>query len=233
MTQSADLFDIFTARMLPPGLAQETRECLARMARVQDLAPQQRIEGETGDDTLAFLAAGSTKLVAHASHDREQVVAFHFAGDVLTLPSRGAHSYTLEALEPCRLLCFDYTRFIKCTGSEVEILRRLLEGSTLSLRRSREKALALGRKSATERLASFLLAMAERIGTPDSEGTALALPMSRRDIADSLGLTIETVSRQFTLLRGQGLIETRGRSGVILRKTGELENLSGHLDRAA
>ena len=99
----------------------------------------------------------------------------------------------------------------------------------LALSRSREKAISLGRKSAQERLASFLITMAERIGKNDADACVMELPMSRRDIADSLGLTIETVSRQLSELRDAGLIETSGRSRMRLLDLDRLNARAGHL----
>ncbi|WP_419956968.1 helix-turn-helix domain-containing protein [Qipengyuania oceanensis] len=75
--------------------------------------------------------------------------------------------------------------------------------------------------------------MADRIGVPHDGGCVLDLPMSRRDIADSLGLTIETVSRQFTILRDLALVETTGRSTVTLTDIPALEDRAGHLPVAA
>ena len=91
----------------------------------------------------------------------------------------------------------------------------------------------LGRKTAQERLASFLVTMADRIGMQQGGQCVLDLPMSRRDIADSLGLTIETVSRQLTVLRDLALIETSGRSIVTLADIAALEDRAGHLAVAA
>jgi CRP/FNR family transcriptional regulator len=109
----------------------------------------------------------------------------------------------------------------------------LLDCARKSLGRCRDKSLALGRKTAPERLAGFLVGMAVRIGAPQDDITFLDLPMSRRDIADSLGLTIETVSRQFTLLREQKIIETVGKSGVRIRDLLALEARAGYLIEAA
>ncbi|MBU7579650.1 MAG: helix-turn-helix domain-containing protein [Porphyrobacter sp.] len=85
----------------------------------------------------------------------------------------------------------------------------------------------MGHKSAAARIADFLVSMAERL-TGSTEGPcAFALPMSRRDIGDSLGLTIETVSRQLTELRDAGLVATEGRSRVALRDVGALARIAG------
>lgn len=85
-----------------------------------------------------------------------------------------------------------------------------------ALHRCRDKAVALGQKSALERLAGFLLAMSERIGRTEGNLCVLDLPMSRREIGDSIGLTIETVSRQLGALRDTGCITTQGRSRIAL-----------------
>jgi CRP/FNR family transcriptional regulator len=107
----------------------------------------------------------------------------------------------------------------------------VLTRSLQALHRSRTRMMQLGHKSARQRIADFLVSMAERL-TDSTGGTAggacrLILPMSRRDIGDSLGLTIETVSRQFTELREAGLIETRGRSLVQLRDLAALAQAAG------
>jgi CRP/FNR family transcriptional regulator len=85
----------------------------------------------------------------------------------------------------------------------------------------------LGHKSAAARLADFLVAMAERLAGCTSGACAFVLPMSRRDIGDSLGLTIETVSRQLTELREAGLVVTEGRSKVCLGDVAALARIAG------
>ncbi len=233
MLSCIDTFDKFALRVLPASLPEDMRCAVRALSRKTVLAAGKQLECGQKNATLVYVCAGATKLVAHASEHREQVVAFHFAGDLLTLPACGPHSYSLEALVESELLTLEYEPFLEITGERADILGKLLERTTISLQRSREKTLALGRKSAIERVCSFLLMMAERIGKPGCGGVELDLPMSRRDIADSLGLTIETISRQFTHLREQGLITTRGRSAVLLLRMDELEKRSGHLSVAA
>ena len=179
---------------------------------------------------LVFLASGATKLVAHASDSREQIVAFHFEGDMLVVPARGSHAYSLVALEDAQLLHFPYLTFLTEARGESCVLQRLLDTAFRSLERCREKTVTLGRKNASERLAAFLLAMEERIGRNDGKGIILDLPMSRRDIADSLGLTIETVSRQFTRLRSDDVIATEGRSIVRLNDLRDLRARAGFFE---
>ena len=233
MHTCTDAFDCFVSRVLPKRTGPETVRLFRTLGSHVHLKADRQLHYPDDEPTLVFLCDGATKLVAHASDHREQVLAFHFTGDLLTLPAHGAHSYTLEALVDCDLMTFPYAQFLQAAEKHQQVLTQLLERSTVSLQRSREKTLTLGRKSALERVSSFLLSMAERIGRGEGSEVKLDLPMSRRDIADSLGLTIETVSRQFTLLRDQGLIRTQGRSGVTLLRVDELDRRAGHLRVAA
>lgn len=219
---------LFAASVLPPTLDADARHALEMLGRPLALASGEDALAHARIDQIVFVASGATKLVAHASHGREQIVAFHFAGDLVPVWSESAHTYALCALEPSSLLLFPAQDFLAIARHEPALASELLARSMRALARSREKAIALGRKTAQERVASFLLTMAERIGKRHGSGCAFHLPMSRRDIADSLGLTIETVSRQLGELRQAGLIETSGRAGIHLLDTAALDGLCGH-----
>lgn len=183
-------------------------------------------------DQLVYLAEGATKLVARASGGREQVLGFHFAGDLICVPARGAHVYQLYALQPTALLTFSYDKVVELADDNPAMLRNLLLATRTALARSREKSIALGRKTAPERVACFLVNMAERIGMADGKATRFSLPMSRRDIADSIGVTIETVSRQLTELRKRGIIETSGRSRIGILDMAKLTCGAGYCQAA-
>ena len=232
-TTFPDLFDRFSAAILPLGSSDSTHLRFQSVARYASARAGDAPFTGNGKDQIIFVAAGSTKLVAHASHGREQVVAFHFAGDLVLVPARAAHSYSLCGLEDCELIYFPADEFFKLARHEAGMTEEVLKRSMRALARCREKTIILGRKTAQERLASFLVNMAERIGTARGEGSELDLPMSRRDIADSLGLTIETVSRQLSELRDAGLVETSGRSKIHLYDLASLSRRAGHLAPAA
>lgn len=166
------------------------------------------------EDSLIFLAEGACKLVAWAAFDRAQVLSFHFAGDLVSVPARAEHEYGLIALTPSRILSFPTRRFLQAVNEESKLLVELHRRTDAALAECRDDSVGLGRKTAQERVARLLMQMAGRIGIASDNGVLIELPMSRGDIADSLGLTIETVSRQFGELRDAGLIETGGRSGV-------------------
>ncbi len=179
-------------------------------------------------DKVAYVAIGATKLCAQGSGSRSQIVAFHFGGDIISIPADGTHSYHLTALLDTQLLVFPAREFYDCASSENAMARTLFDRLPAALHRCRDKTVALGCKNAPERMASFLCAMAQRIGRLDGNSCRLDLPMSRRDIGDSLGLTIETVSRQLGLLKDAGLIETIGRSQIRLLNIAALEERAGN-----
>ena len=178
---------------------------------------------------LVAVASGATKLVGYASRDREQIVAFHFDGDIVPIPADREHVYRLCALTETRLFAFPAQALVDCLEHHPKALRKLFDRTQTALFRCRDKALGLGRKSAQERLASFLLTMAERMNACEGARCVLDLPMSRRDIGDSLGLTIETVSRQIGELRALGALDTQGRSRVVLHDREALGRLAGHV----
>lgn len=228
-----NLFQLFAAEFLPPETIDATCSKLRELARVITVANGDIVRDEGDEGRVVFIALGAAKLVAHVSQEREQVVAFHFASDLVLVPGRAAHLYTLCALGRCDLLAFPADSLIELARSEPGLSHEILTRTQRALARSREKSIALGRKTAQERVASFLVSMAERIGSPQSGGYLLDLPMSRRDIADSLGLSIETISRQLGEFRDSGLLVTSGRSVIHLLDLPGLQDRSGHLPAAA
>lgn len=228
-----ELFERFASRLLPANQSDAAMLRFQSLARAYCYDRETQVRLDENRDHLVFVCSGATKLVAHASGGREQIVAFHFPDELVAVPARAEHNYTLASVRHCQLLVFDYDDFTDLARCEPAVLRTLLECARKSLGRCRDKSLALGRKTATERLAGFLVGMAVRIGTSQEDVVLLDLPMSRRDIADSLGLTIETVSRQFTYLREMGVLATVGKSGVRIADMRTLEARAGYLIEAA
>ena len=205
----------------------------ASLSRGQELAP------DPVTDRLVWLASGAAKLVARTPSTglvsgppaSGQVIAFHFAGDLVSVLRHSAGEswgdFRLVALTPCELVIFPSETFLDQAQGDPAVLRSVLTRSLQALHRSRTRMMQMGHKSAAARIADFLVSMAERLADCTSGTCAFALPMSRRDIGDSLGLTIETVSRQLTELREAGLVETEGRSKVALRDVGALARIAG------
>lgn len=220
-------FEGFANHILRNSTMPQTAEKLRTLARFVAVSKGAAAQLEGSDDLLVFIDKGATKLVAHASGGREQVVAFHFAGDLVSVPTHETLVYSLRALEDTQLAVFPARDFLAVASEDTGLLGEVLGRMMVALHRSREKALALGRKTARERVAGFLASMAQRIGKEDEHGWRIDLPMSRRDIGDSLGLTIETVSRQFSEMRCEGLVETSGRSAVRLMDSAALADRAG------
>lgn len=195
----------------------------AQLARGEELVP----DPET--DRLVWLASGAAKLIARGATPAPggQVLAFHFAGDLVSVLRQKDGDFRLVALTPCDLVIFPSDTFLDHAQGDPAVLRSVLTRSLQALHRSRTRMMQLGHKSAAARIADFLVSMAERLADCSTGPCAFALPMSRRDIGDSLGLTIETVSRQLTELREAGLVETEGRSKVALTDVAALARIAG------
>lgn len=225
-------FDRFRRLILARCKSSEVSERLSEIGQFQQAARGQQITLSIGHDQLVFLAEGATKLVVRMPDATEHVLAFHFPGDMIYVPRPDQSGISMLALADCRTIAFPADQFLDIAEAEPFVLRTILNRTMVALQRCRNKAIRLGRKSAQERITDFLLAMADRIGVPDGNSIRLNLPMSRRDIGNSLGLTIETVSRQFTELRNEHLISTAGRSIVRLHHLDELATRAGHVSRS-
>ena len=137
---------------------------------------------------------------------RRQIGAFHMAGDMFGFDPDDVRHFSAETIVPTKVLVFrGQSQLSKGMQSEA-FLRELLSAATRELRHTQEQLLIVGRKNALERVAAFLLEMADRAG----KKTVLELPMPRHDIADYLGLTLETVSRMFAQLKELGAIKLEG-----------------------
>lgn len=232
MTQS-DSLERFLSRVVDREVNRAALPQIISLSRTVRVSAGREVQLDQRGASLVYIASGAVKLVAKAAAEREHVAAFNFAGDLVTVPGPGPHAYGLYALVDSELIVLPYAALRDRVRSDPVALARLLDNCDAALGRCREKALMIGRKTASERMAGFLLAMAARIGVPQEGAVLLDLPMSRRDIGDGIGLTIETVSRQFSLLREDGLISTAGRSKVLLRDLPGLEMRAGHLKISA
>jgi CRP/FNR family transcriptional regulator len=219
---------------LPAGCeGSRTADRLCAIGSCLDLAKGEALAADPQEDRLVYIAAGSAKLAARpaATAPGWQVLAFHFAGDLIAMLRQSAPEtlgdLRLVALTACNLVVFPAQGFLDIAQSDPAVLRCVLARSLQALHRSRTRMMQVSHKSAKQRIADFLVSMAEQLANCTSGPCAFALPMSRRDIGDSLGLTIETVSRQLSELREAGLIETEGRSKIVLSDVVALARLAG------
>lgn len=218
---------------LPPGTGEgRVADTLCALAEAAHLARGEALAPEPETDRLVWLASGAAKLVAHgaapaaAAVPGGQVLAFHFAGDLVSVLRQRSGDFRLVALAPCDLVIFPSDAFLDAAQGDPAVLRSVLTRSLQALHRSRTRMMQMGHKSAAARIADFLVSMAERLADCREGPCDFALPMSRRDIGDSLGLTIETVSRQLTELREAGLVATEGRSKIALTDVAALARIA-------
>lgn len=179
-------------------------------------------------DHLVYMIEGHAKLVARTPGGQERIVAFHCTGDLVTVPAAAFHTYELVAIRDCNMLVFGRTELLAAVRDEPALLDAVFSQVIDGLERCRENAVNLGRKSASRRVASFLLAMAKRARIEPGGAMIVDLPMSRRDVSDYLGLTIETISRQISEMRRKGLIATPSRSRVELLDFTALKTCANH-----
>ncbi|MGF1593990.1 MAG: helix-turn-helix domain-containing protein [Kiloniellaceae bacterium] len=210
------------------SLDDEEMRQLDRLATTVSLPPGRYVfhEGDR-NDSLYDVAAGALSLSKLLPDGRRQVVGFRFAGDLLGLSAGREHAFSAEALAPVSLYRFDRRGFAQLSIAHPEVERRLLSLASDELLRAQEHLLILGRKTATERLASVLIWLVRRIGRQDRDGWRVDLPMTRTDLADYIGLTTETVSRTFAHLRGEGVIYTYGVRSLRVPRVEDLDSYSG------
>ena len=152
------------------------------------------------------LTEGTMKLYKLLPDGRRQITGFVFPGDFLGLASHTEYVYTAEAVNEANLCRFSRSQ-LKALFKEIPKLEgRLLAISQDELVQAHNQMLLLGRKSAKERLASFLVMLSERTMATSETPDSIPVPMSRNDIGDYLGLTTETVSRTLTRLKNSGVI---------------------------
>lgn len=167
-------------------------------------------------DFVATVVSGIVSLTRIMADGRTQMVGMLRAGNFLGHPYRAKVAYNAVAATPVVLCGFHRQRFETLLRKTPALSQGLLEQSMGELDAAREWMLLLGRKNAREKVASFLDIFArDEIGQKASRRNLfLDLPFTRAEIADHLGLTLETVSRQFTALRDAGIICTEGMRGV-------------------
>ncbi len=165
---------------------------------------------------LYMVEFGAVRVYRLLADGRRQISAFHLAGEVFGFETDSTHHFFAEAI------CAIGIRILRLSSFRDERAGQLLPMALRGLVRTQEHLLVLGRQNAVERVAVFITDMSERQGgLPQVE-----LPMSRADIADYLGLTIETVSRIFTRLKHKGIIRLPNLRSVEIVKWQVLQDLA-------
>jgi len=200
---------------------------MAAIARTQSFTSRQTIvdEGEPAE-SLFNITSGAVKLYKLLPDGRRQITGFLFEGDFLGIALNEAYAYTAEAVNDVTLCRFPKQRFEALLEEFPKLEKQLLEVASNELVQAQDQMLLLGRKTAQEKVVSFLLSLSRRSSARGAPASPIALPMSRSDIADYLGLTTETVSRTFTNLKGSDAIRLLAGNAVALENFDNLSELA-------
>jgi CRP/FNR family transcriptional regulator len=181
-------------------------------------------------DSYSNILSGVVKLTKTLADGRQQIVGLQFAPDFLGRPFKAESQITAEAATQVSLCSFPKAAMDRMIKESAGLEHRLYQQTLKELDEARDWMVTLGRKSAAEKVASFLLMIARHIdptADPNRRSATFDLPMTRSDIADFLGLTIETVSRQLTKLRADGVIVIENNRHVIVPSIERLEIRAG------
>ena len=157
---------------------------------------------------------------------RRQITGFANGGSFLGLAVSETYAFSAEAIDTVRYCKFPHVRLRSLMRDFPQVERRVLQFASVELAAAQEQMLLLGRKTARERVASFLMAWSRLSAAGQNAAVHFVLPMSRGDIADYLGMTIETVVRTLKKLRDDGMIEVTNTQDVVIRDRASLQRLA-------
>ncbi|MEZ5710611.1 MAG: Crp/Fnr family transcriptional regulator [Blastomonas sp.] len=218
-------------RAICGSLESEELEVLNKLGRRHRIVRGQSLMWE-GDDSLlvANVIEGVLKLSTSMGDGREQIVGVVYPSDFIGRPFGGKSFHTVTALTDARVCTFARKDFDQFAREHPDLEHKLLQRTLTELDRARHWMLLLGRKNAREKIATFLLEMSARLADGGCVDLGpldrFELPFGRQQIADILGLTIETVSRQLTQLKAEGVIETPDRRTVVILDRDQLEEMT-------
>jgi CRP/FNR family transcriptional regulator, nitrogen fixation regulation protein len=192
------------------------------MGACMPFAANSEIYGENEPaDYLYKVVSGTVRTYKVLVDGRRQIGAFYLPGDIFGFDTGDEHTFSAEAITDCNITVIKRSTVMALAARDNEVARQMWALTARELQRVQEHSLVLI-KSAEERVAGFLLEMADRA----SSGGAIELPMSRQDIADYLGLSIETVSRTLKILEEAATIEVAKRRRILLRNRSALRRLN-------
>ncbi|GAB5486607.1 MAG: Crp/Fnr family transcriptional regulator FnrL [Parasphingorhabdus sp.] len=203
-----------------------------RIGHKQVLKAGQTFMWEGDDSTVvANVIDGVLKLTNSLDDGREQIVGLAFPADFIGRPFQDQVKHTVTALTDTHICSFSRSGFEQFAHDHPNLEHKVLERTLDELDQARDWMLLLGRKTAAEKLATFLINMSERTSntgcaTQFLPQDSFKLPFGRQQIADILGLTIETVSRQLTDLSRKAVVELPGKRDVVIKDRGTLMALA-------
>lgn len=213
---------------LHPGARPEEPEALKIPGRTMRLGRDAEVYPEaSGSDHVYRVISGAVRTCKLMSDGRRQIGGFALPGDLFGLDAVATHFYAAEAVVETQLVCYSRRALEERAARDHATARTMQRLALQTLTAAQKQILLLGRKTALERVVSFLLEMQDR--APNG-GDCLDLPMSRQDIADHLGLTVETVSRSLAALKQRRVVALPDAHRIRITDRGALERLSGERD---
>jgi CRP/FNR family transcriptional regulator, nitrogen fixation regulation protein len=201
--------------------AQEAKSPLSGFGTVSHYARNNTIFSEGEDAEYSYrVMTGAVRLSKMMPDGRRQIAEFALPGDFFGINWLQDHALTAEALTEVTLICYGRGRLERLGDENREIRAELFSTLRHDLWAAQNHLVILGRQSANERVASFLVQLMQRGKQVDKR--AIDIPMTRQDIADYLGLTIETVCRSLTKLKQAGIIDIPSRHEIVVRNTAAL-----------
>ena len=211
-----------SVRFATPAASHSLIETMEMMGASMSYARNAEIYGENEPTEYLYkLVSGTVRTSKILNDGRRQIGEFYLPGDLFGHEVGSEHSFSAEAITDVKVIVIKRSAVEALAARDNDVARQLWAMTGRELQRMQEHILLLI-KSAQERVAGFLLEMAERIKSTDE----LELPMSRQDIADYLGLTIETVSRTLTILENSAAIALPTSRRIVLRNRAALRRLN-------
>ena len=208
------------ARNVPPSAS--LGESIELMGAAMPFARNGEIYGENEPaEYLYKVISGAVRTYKVLNDGRRQIGAFYLPGDIFGLEIGEVHSFSAEAIVECKVMLIKRSSVVALAGRSHDVANQLWTMTAKELQRTQAHIMLLI-KTAQERVAGFLLEMASRAPA----GNTVELPMSRQDIADYLGLTIETVSRTLTQLENSAAISVPSSRRIVLRNQAALNRLN-------
>ena len=178
--------------------------------------------------SVFLVTAGTLRLSRLLVDGRRGVIGFPFAGEIIGLSAKGVHEYSAEAVTDVRVHSLPRERLYALASGAPHLHEDLLSVIRDEVSATQDQLITLCQKNAEERVASFLPLIAGKSGREVGGQIEVKVPMSRLDVADYLGLTVETVCRAITKLKRQNHITLIGRHTIILRRPAELARFAGN-----
>ena len=184
-------------------------------------------EGDPAENAYKVVS-GAVRLCKHMADGRRQIAQFAFPGDFVSFMEVAEHNFTAEAVTDVVLMCYPQRHIDRLGVQKPSVRDRFLTLMCQRLCDMQNHLMVLGRQTANERVASFLLLLLDRVGFEEDD--ILDVPMNRQDIADNLGLTIETVCRTLSELKRTGVIDIPNQRQLHLLDVEALQSLAAGED---